>query len=279
MIYSIQCGLSKNGRGSGRNAECTHRANTKRQRRPIKPGLIAPDTSGMNFYRADPALADLLRIHLSDELFRHIEPHLDRLGGSGRRSSRRMRAACRPPRAGAAPARPFWPRRAMDRISSGLSRTGEGRVRRVRHPRDVAAQGHHGLAADLSGGGKTRLYVSVQPGRVRARLSDQRHRRLRQAAVEFRRCRAEGKISRRPDADRHGQAHPGRPVHDREGRRLRRRQADHDRRTGRRSLAADRREMVLLQCGCQGRHAAGAAARRGRRHPRRRAVPDAALSR
>jgi alkylation response protein AidB-like acyl-CoA dehydrogenase len=45
-----------------------------------QPGLIAPDTSGMNFYRADPALADLLRIHLSDELFRHIEPHLERLG-------------------------------------------------------------------------------------------------------------------------------------------------------------------------------------------------------
>jgi acyl-CoA dehydrogenase len=41
---------------------------------------LAPDTSGMNFYRADPALADLLRIHLSDSLFRHIEPHLDRLG-------------------------------------------------------------------------------------------------------------------------------------------------------------------------------------------------------
>src|SRR5579871_2806720 len=44
------------------------------------PGLLAPDTSGMNFYRADPALADLLRIHLPDPLFRHIEPHLDRLG-------------------------------------------------------------------------------------------------------------------------------------------------------------------------------------------------------
>src|SRR5271167_3611747 len=43
--------------------------------------LLAPDTSGMNFYRADPALADLLRIHLPDALFRHIEPHLDRLGG------------------------------------------------------------------------------------------------------------------------------------------------------------------------------------------------------
>ena len=43
-------------------------------------GLLAPDTTGMNFYRADPALADLLRIHLSDALFRHIEPRLDRLG-------------------------------------------------------------------------------------------------------------------------------------------------------------------------------------------------------
>ena len=44
------------------------------------PGLLAPDTSGMNFYRADPSLADLLRIHLPDPLFRHIEPYLDRLG-------------------------------------------------------------------------------------------------------------------------------------------------------------------------------------------------------
>jgi alkylation response protein AidB-like acyl-CoA dehydrogenase len=45
-----------------------------------RPGLLAPDTTGMNFYRADPALTDLLRIHLPDALFRHIEPHLDRLG-------------------------------------------------------------------------------------------------------------------------------------------------------------------------------------------------------
>jgi acyl-CoA dehydrogenase len=42
--------------------------------------LIAPDTSGMNFYRADPALRDLLRIHLPEALFAHVEPHLDRLG-------------------------------------------------------------------------------------------------------------------------------------------------------------------------------------------------------
>src|SRR5690242_8587356 len=43
-------------------------------------GLLAPDTSGLNFYRADPALTDLLRIYLPDALFGHIQPHLDRLG-------------------------------------------------------------------------------------------------------------------------------------------------------------------------------------------------------
>jgi acyl-CoA dehydrogenase len=48
---------------------------------PAEPaGLLAPDTTGLNFYRADPALTDLLRIHLPDALFRYIEPHLDRLG-------------------------------------------------------------------------------------------------------------------------------------------------------------------------------------------------------
>src|SRR3954463_10545884 len=45
-----------------------------------QPGLLAPDTTGLNFYRADPALTDLLRLHLPEALFRHIEPHLDRLG-------------------------------------------------------------------------------------------------------------------------------------------------------------------------------------------------------
>src|ERR1700727_668527 len=42
--------------------------------------LLAPDTTGMNFYRADPALADLLSLYLPEALFHHIEPHLDRLG-------------------------------------------------------------------------------------------------------------------------------------------------------------------------------------------------------
>lgn len=48
--------------------------------RAPRSGALAPDTTGMNFYRVDPAFRDLLRIHLAEALLRHIEPHLDRLG-------------------------------------------------------------------------------------------------------------------------------------------------------------------------------------------------------
>ena len=41
---------------------------------------IAPDTTGLNFFSADPSLADLLQLYLSDKLYAHIAPHLDRLG-------------------------------------------------------------------------------------------------------------------------------------------------------------------------------------------------------
>src|SRR3954463_15494856 len=83
MIYSIQCALSKHGQGAGGANQSLHMHNVVKQN-PVaaadQTGLIAPDTTGMNFSRADPALSDLLRIPLSDDLFRHIEPHLDRLG-------------------------------------------------------------------------------------------------------------------------------------------------------------------------------------------------------
>ena len=41
---------------------------------------VAPDTTGLNFFRADPSLADILQLYLPAALWRHIEPHLDRLG-------------------------------------------------------------------------------------------------------------------------------------------------------------------------------------------------------
>src|SRR5579871_4656976 len=45
-----------------------------------QPNLLAPDTTGMNFYRADRSLSELLQIHLPEKLVAHITPHLDRLG-------------------------------------------------------------------------------------------------------------------------------------------------------------------------------------------------------
>ena len=41
---------------------------------------IAPDTTGSNFYRADASLTDVLQIYLPQATWRHLEPHLDRLG-------------------------------------------------------------------------------------------------------------------------------------------------------------------------------------------------------
>ena len=46
--------------------------------RPAKG--IAPDTTGLNFFRADQSLSDLLEMHLPAPLLAHIRPHLDRLG-------------------------------------------------------------------------------------------------------------------------------------------------------------------------------------------------------
>src|SRR5262249_19116018 len=73
---------AENPAGRKRKGLIMHKPGASQQRSVAagQPGLLAPDTTGMNFYRADPALADLLRIHLPEALFRHIEPHLDRLG-------------------------------------------------------------------------------------------------------------------------------------------------------------------------------------------------------
>ncbi len=111
-----------------------------------QPGLLAPDTSGMNFYRADPALTDLLRLHLPDALFRHIEPHLDRLGAlAGGHLDECARLADRHV--------PVLHQR--DRFGRDVQwieyhpayrELEKRRVRRIRHSRDVGSQGHSGLA-------------------------------------------------------------------------------------------------------------------------------------
>jgi len=50
------------------------------RRRDIDASAIAPDTRGMNFYRDDESLLDLLALYLPDDLRVHLAPHLDRLG-------------------------------------------------------------------------------------------------------------------------------------------------------------------------------------------------------
>ena len=74
MVYNIENGRKRQGQ------KMQPLKHASRSAIPDQPGLLAPDTTGMNFYRADPALTDLLRLHLPDATFRHIEPHLDRLG-------------------------------------------------------------------------------------------------------------------------------------------------------------------------------------------------------
>ena len=110
-----------------------------------QPGLLAPDTTGMNFYRADPALTDLLRLHLPDALFRHIEPRLDRLGElAGGYLDECARLADR--HTPVLHQRDKFGRDTQYIEYHGLPRTGKSRVRRVRHSRDVDPQGHYGLA-------------------------------------------------------------------------------------------------------------------------------------
>jgi alkylation response protein AidB-like acyl-CoA dehydrogenase len=74
MAYNIENGRKRQGQ------KMQPLKHDRRAAIPDQPGLLAPDTTGMNFYRADPALTDLLRLHLPEATFRHIEPHLDRLG-------------------------------------------------------------------------------------------------------------------------------------------------------------------------------------------------------
>ena len=50
--------------------------------------LVAPDCRGMNFYRIDRGLRDLLDLHMEPRLRAAMEPHLDRLGQLAGRTAR-----------------------------------------------------------------------------------------------------------------------------------------------------------------------------------------------
>jgi acyl-CoA dehydrogenase len=49
--------------------------------RKVTHEAIAPDVTGLNLYVTDKSLRDLLRLRCAPDLFAHIEPHLEKLGG------------------------------------------------------------------------------------------------------------------------------------------------------------------------------------------------------
>src|SRR5947209_5321628 len=48
--------------------------------RQIAEEPTAPDATGLNLYRIDRSLQDVLRLRLKPDLMRHLEPHLEMLG-------------------------------------------------------------------------------------------------------------------------------------------------------------------------------------------------------
>jgi hypothetical protein len=61
-------------------------------------GYIAPDCAGQNFYAIDRGLRDLLKLYLTPDDFRRLEPHFDRLGAlAGGRLDELARAADKHP--------------------------------------------------------------------------------------------------------------------------------------------------------------------------------------
>ena len=246
---------------------------------PSNADLLAPDTTGLNFYRADPMLADILRLYLPKALFDHIDPHLDRLGAlAGDR---------------------------LDACARLADRHGPVLHPRDRFGRDVQSIEYHPAYRELENAAYGEFGIHAMSHRKGILGWPETYPAVAKHAFTFLFNQAEfgmgcpinvtdgaaRLLSRFGDdalkakyldgltqTDMAKLTQGGQFMTEKEGR-LRRRQADDDRRAGWRSLAAVWREVVLLQCGRESRDAAGAAARRGPRHARRRSVSDAALPR
>ena len=185
---------------------------------------IAPDCAGQNFYAIDRGLRDLLAHYLHAGRFPAARAAFRPPRRARRRPARRAGADRRQASAGAAPARPFWPRRGLDRLPLVLPRDGADRVRRfpVSRHEPSRRRARHGPPA--AGGRQIRAAISVRAGRVRPDVPDQRHRHLDPSDPQIRQRRAAG-ISAAENAVRRCRHDvEGHAVHDRARRRLRRRQ-------------------------------------------------------
>ena len=247
--------------------------------RPHRPGLLAPDTSGMNFYRADQALTDLLRIHLPEALFRHIEPHLDRLGElAGGPLDECARLADRHP--------PVLHQR--DKFGRDVQWIEYHPAYRELEKAAFGEFGIHALSIRkgimgwpdkypvVAKHAFTFLFNQTEFGMgCPINVTDGCAKLLANFGSDALKAKYLDGLTQ---TDMSKLTQGGQFMTEKEG------GSDvgtltTTRRAGRRPLAPHWREMVLLERRCENRDAAGASRRRRSRHARRRPVPDAALSR
>jgi len=214
------------------------------------PTRSRPDTTGLNFYRADPSLADLLQLYLPDKLFSHIEPHLERLGALGGDHLDQWRAA-RPDR--------------HTPVLHHRDKFGRDEQWIEYHPAyrelERVAYGEFGIhGCRTARGYSLARYLSVRRQHAFTYLFNQAEFGLGcpinvtdGAAMLLSRFGDDALKAKYLDGLTHTDmalADPGRAVHDREGGRLGRRQVDDCRDARGRSLAPHWREMVLLERRC-----------------------------
>ena len=156
---------------------------------PITSRRIAPDRISTP---SIAACAICSRIICKPDDFRRLEPHFDRLGAlAGGRLDELARDRRQAP-AGAAPARSFWPRRGLDRLSFVLSRDGKHRLRRFPVSRHEPSRRRARHGSPAAGGRQIRAAISVRAGRIRTDVPDQRHRHLDPSDPQIRQRRTEG---------------------------------------------------------------------------------------
>jgi hypothetical protein len=257
--------------------EATAMAETTLQR-DLDASAIAPDTRGMNFYRADQSLRDLLAIYLPEDLRTHLDPHLDRLGAlaAGELDECAALADKHPPQL------------------HHRDRFGRDRQWIEYHPAyrrlEAVAYGEFGIHAmshrpvlgwptalpAVAKHAFTLLFNEAEFGLgCPINVTDSAAHLIRLYGDESIKARFLPRMLSQNMAELWQGAQF---MTEKSGRVGRGRYREHRGEDGRR-MADSRREMVLLECRCGRGHAAGATGRRSKRLARARSVRDAACAR
>ncbi len=189
-----------------------------------------PDQHGTNLFDTDPDLGRLLPLYLPAPLLQHLLPHLRQLGGQAGGVLDTLAQTGRPEPAAAAAPHAQRRRRAAHRQAPGLRGDGAYGLQRIRPGGDVAPRRRARLACAAAGGRQVRADLPVRAGRVRPVLPAVDDRFADAHAAQVRHAGAGRALPAAADDPGLRRAVPGRDVHDRTGRRLRRRGDRHPRR-------------------------------------------------